>query len=233
MPGSPVPAEIKYHRRNLNAEKCRALNHPNIITIYDIDQVDGADFIAMEFVPGKALNQLIPRKVLRLNEAVKYAIQVADALRAAHAAGILHRDLKPGNVMVNESGMVKVLDFGLAKLTEQGGAGEFTRTETIAEAPETDEGMIVGTVSYMSPEQAEGKKVDARSDILSFGALLYEMLIGRRAFQGDSKMSTLAAIRIYFGSPPGLQYFSFSTGISKSILTIEKPPGLGLSASLR
>jgi Tol biopolymer transport system component/predicted Ser/Thr protein kinase len=176
------------------AKAASALNHPNIITIYDIDQADGADFIAMEFVPGKALDQLIPRKGLRLNEAVKYAIQVADALAAAHAAGIVHRDLKPGNVMVNEKGMVKVLDFGLAKLTEQGGAGEFTRTETIAELSQTDEGMIVGTVSYMSPEQAEGKKVDARSDIFSFGALLYEMLTGRRAFQGDSKMSTLAAI---------------------------------------
>ena len=96
------------------AKAASALNHPNIITIYDIDQADGADFIAMEYVPGKALDQLIPRKGLRLNEAVKYAIQVADALAAAHAAGIVHRDLKPGNVMVNEKGMVKVLDFGLA-----------------------------------------------------------------------------------------------------------------------
>jgi Tol biopolymer transport system component/predicted Ser/Thr protein kinase len=174
------------------AKAASALNHPNIVTIYDIDQADGAGFIAMEFVPGKALDQLIPRKGLRLNEAVKYAIQIADALAAAHAAGIVHRDLKPGNVMVNQNGMVKVVDFGLAKLTERGAAGEFARTETIAAV--SDEGVIAGTVSYMSPEQAEGKKVDARSDIFSFGALLYEMLTGRRAFQGDSKMSTLAAI---------------------------------------
>jgi serine/threonine protein kinase len=176
------------------AKAASALNHPNIITIYDIDQQDGVDFIAMEFVPGKSLDQLIPRKGLRLNEALKHAIQVADALATAHAAGIVHRDLKPGNVMVNDKGLVKVLDFGLAKLTEQGAAGEFARTQTIAETPKTDEGTIVGTVSYMSPEQAEGKKVDARSDIFSFGSLLYEMLTGRRAFQGDSKMSTLAAI---------------------------------------
>ena len=111
---------------------------------------------------------------------------MADALAAAHAAGIVHRDLKPGNIMVTENGVVKVLDFGLAKLTEQGGVGEFARTETIAEAPRPREGMIVGTVSYMSPEQAEGKKVDARSDIFSFGAVLYEMITGRRAFGGDS-----------------------------------------------
>ena len=152
------------------------------------------DFIAMEFVPGKPLDQLIPRKGLRLNEALKYAIQIADALAAAHAAGIVHRDLKPGNIMVSENGLVKVLDFGLAKLTEQGGAGEFARTETIADAPKTDEGTIVGTVSYMSPEQAEARRWTPVSDIFSFGSLLYEMLTGRRAFQGDSKVSTLAAI---------------------------------------
>jgi Tol biopolymer transport system component/tRNA A-37 threonylcarbamoyl transferase component Bud32 len=180
------------------AKAASALNHPNIITIYDIGRTgpeeDAPDFIAMELVNGKALDQLIPRKGLRLNEALKYAIQIADALAAAHAAGIVHRDLKPGNVMVNENGLIKVLDFGLSKLTEHGASSEFTPTETIAEAPKTDKGLIVGTVPYMSPEQAEGKNVDTRSDIFSFGALLYEMPTGRRAFQGDSKMSTLAAI---------------------------------------
>jgi len=180
------------------AKAASALNHPNIITIHDISrsgpEEDASDFIAMELVNGKALDQLIPRKGLRLNEALKYAIQVADALAAAHAAGIVHRDLKPGNVMVNENGLIKVLDFGLAKLTERGASSEFTRSETLTETPKTDEGLILGTVSYMSPEQAEGKNVDSRSDIFSFGALLYEMLTGRRAFQGDSKMSTLAAI---------------------------------------
>ena len=109
------------------ARAASALNHPNIITIYEIDQADGADFIAMEFVAGKALDRLIPRKGLRLNEALNYAIQVADALAAAHAAGIVHRDLKPGNMMVNESGCVKVLDFGLAKLTETGRRVERSR----------------------------------------------------------------------------------------------------------
>jgi serine/threonine protein kinase len=206
LPAEKLADPDRRRRFVQEAKAASALNHPNIITIYDISQtgpeqhasdfiaMEASDFIAMELVNGKALDQLIPRKGLRLNEALKYAIQVADALAAAHAAGIVHRDLKPGNVMVNENGLIKVLDFGLAKLTEYGASSEFTSTETIAEAPKTDKGLIVGTVSYMSPEQAEGKSVDARSDIFSFGTLLYEMLTGRRAFQSDSKMSTLAAI---------------------------------------
>jgi Tol biopolymer transport system component/predicted Ser/Thr protein kinase len=194
LPAEKMSDPERKRRFVQEAKAASALNHPNIISIYDIDQSDGADFIVMEFVLGKTLGQLIPGKGLRLNEALKYAIQISDALAAAHTAGIVHRDLKPGNVMVNENGLVKVLDFGLAKLTERGGAGESATTETIVEGPKTEEGTIVGTVSYMSPEQAEGKKVDARSDIFSFGALLYEMLTGRRAFQGDSRMSTLAAI---------------------------------------
>jgi Tol biopolymer transport system component/tRNA A-37 threonylcarbamoyl transferase component Bud32 len=180
------------------AKAASALNHPNIITIYDIKRTGSeehaSDFIAMEFVNGTALDQLIPRKGLRLKEALKYGIQIADALAAAHSAGIVHRDLKPGNVMVNENGLIKVLDFGLAKLTEHRASSEFAPTETLAEAPKTDQGLIVGTVCYMSPEQAEGKNLDARSDIFSFGSLLYEMLTGKRAFRGDSNMSTLAAI---------------------------------------
>ncbi|HYW42856.1 MAG TPA: protein kinase [Bryobacteraceae bacterium] len=179
------------------ARTASALNHPNIVTIYEIDQAGpaghSADFIAMEFVPGKTLDQLIAHKGLRLNDALQHAIQVADALAAAHAAGIVHRDLKPGNIMVSDAGAVKVLDFGLAKLTEHG-SGEFARTETLTEGPLTDEGVIVGTAAYMSPEQAEGKKVDSRTDIFSFGAVLYEMLTGRRAFGGKSMLSILTAI---------------------------------------
>jgi Tol biopolymer transport system component/predicted Ser/Thr protein kinase len=176
------------------AKAASALNHPNIITIYEIDQAEGVDFIAMEFVPGKSLQQLISRKRLELNEALKYAIQLADALAAAHAAGIVHRDLKPGNIMVNEKGCLKVLDFGLAKLTEQGRAGESDRTQTVAGAPRTFEGTIAGTPSYMSPEQAQGMKLDGRTDIFSFGSLLYELVSGRRAFVGDSTTAVLSAI---------------------------------------
>src|ERR1019366_58668 len=188
LPAAKLSDPERKRRFVLEARAASALNHPNIITIYDIGQAgpegQSADFIAMEFVPGKALDRSIPGKGLRLKETLEYAIKVADALAAAHAAGIVHRDLKPGNLMVNESGCVKVLDFGLAKLTEQGRAGEFGRTETFAAAPRTEEGTIVGTVSYMSPEQAEGKKVDARTDVFSFGAVLYEMIAGRRAFGG-------------------------------------------------
>jgi serine/threonine protein kinase len=196
LPASKTADPARRQRFMQEARAASALNHPRIITIYEIDRENDADFIAMEFVPGRTLDQLITGRGLRIGEALKYAIQIADALAAAHAAGIIHRDLKPPNVMVTEKGDVKVLDFGLAKLMEDATGiteDEHTRTIVAAQA-RTEEGTILGTAAYMSPEQAEGKKVDARSDIFSFGSLLYEMLTGRRAFQGDSKMSTLAAI---------------------------------------
>ena len=192
LPPEKVADPARKARFVQEAKAASALNHPNIIHIYDISSDAGTDFIAMEYVAGKTLNQLIGRKGLSLNETLKYAIQIADALVRAHGAGIVHRDLKPSNVMVDEHGLVKVLDFGLAKLTEAPSTNEATPTETLRAT--TEEGTIVGTAAYMSPEQAEGKKVDARSDIFSFGALLYEMVTGRRAFQGDSRMSTLSAV---------------------------------------
>jgi serine/threonine protein kinase len=142
------------------AQAASALNHPNICTIHEIDCADGITFIAMEFVAGKTLDRLIPRHGLRLREALRYSVQIVDALAAAHKAGIVHRDLKPGNVMMTEQGLVKVLDFGVAKLTESAAPGEDEATRTLK--PTTEEGMIVGTVSYMSPEQAEARKVDGR-----------------------------------------------------------------------
>jgi Tol biopolymer transport system component len=172
------------------ARAASALNHPNIITLYDIGSQRGIDFIVMEYVAGKTVDQLIPRRGMRLNEVPKLAVQMADALAKAHSAGIVHRDLKPTNVMVTEDGLVKVLDFGLAKLSEVESDEAGTRTLP----PQTEEGMIIGTLSYMSPEQAEGRKLDARSDIFSFGSVLYEMATGQKAFEGDSKLSTLAAI---------------------------------------
>ena len=181
------------------AKSASALNHPSIIHIYDIDTAnlpDGpTDFIAMEFVPGKTLDQCIGKNGLSLKDALKYGIQIADALARAHAAGIVHRDLKPANIIVADDGRVKLLDFGLAKLTEKIDNDPESATATMAaQDPQTEEGVIVGTVAYMSPEQAEGRKVDGRSDIFSFGSVLYEMVTGRRAFEGGSKIATLSAV---------------------------------------
>ncbi len=177
------------------AQAASGLNHPNIITVHDIVNEPEGDYMVMEFVSGKTLVDIIPKGGLRPAQSLKYGVQMADALSAAHSAGIVHRDLKPGNVMVTDSGLVKVLDFGLAKLTDRGPVSHIgDNTQTIAEAPLTVEGSIIGTVSYMSPEQAQGKKVDTRSDIFSFGVVFYEMLTGTRAFSGDSALSTLSAI---------------------------------------
>ncbi len=176
------------------AKAASALHHPNIVVVHDIAQDQGEEFIVMEYVQGRTLDEVIGRKGLKLGEALGYAVQIADGLARAHAAGIVHRDLKPTNVMVADDGRVKILDFGLAKLLEEPTGGEETATVRIPDKPETEEGYIVGTAAYMSPEQAEGKKVDARSDIFSFGALLYEMLTGAKAFQRGSQVATLAAV---------------------------------------
>ncbi|MBS1824782.1 MAG: serine/threonine-protein kinase [Acidobacteria bacterium] len=176
---------ISRQRLLREAQAASALNHPNIVTVYDI----GDDWVAMEYVPGENLAHLINGKPLRSKDAHNYARQIAGALAAAHDAGILHRDLKPGNIMVTPDGRVKVLDFGLAKQLHEAGPNDAT-----VKAGLTEKGMLMGTFAYMSPEQAQGKKLDARSDIFSFGALLYEMVTGRRAFDSDSAASTMTAI---------------------------------------
>jgi Tol biopolymer transport system component/tRNA A-37 threonylcarbamoyl transferase component Bud32 len=191
LPADRVADEDRRRRFVQEAKAASALNHPSIVTIHDIAEADGVDYIAMEYVQGRTLDQLIGRKGLKLPEALSFSIQITDALAKAHAAGIVHRDLKPFNIMVTDEGRVKILDFGLAKLT-QPEPEEDDATRTLR--PTTEEGAIVGTVAYMSPEQAEGKKVDARSDIFSFGSVFYEMLTGQPAFKGESKVSTLAAI---------------------------------------
>lgn len=174
------------------AQAASALNHPNIVTIYDIGEENGIDFMVMEYIPGRTIDALIPRNGMRLNEVLRIAIQIAEGLRRAHSAGIAHRDLKPSNIIVSDEGLVKILDFGLAKLVEEAppSADEATRTQR----PETEEGTVLGTVAYMSPEQAEGRKLDVRTDIFSFGVMLYEMLTGRKPFGGDSRLSTMSAI---------------------------------------
>ena len=180
------------------AKAASALNHPNIVTIHDVGADQGVDFIVMEFVEGKSLDRLIPKGGLPVADAVRCGLQIASALGAAHAAGIVHRDVKPANVIVGAGGRVKVLDFGLAKLMERDPGGVLATSDSTATAASiverTRQGVILGTVAYMSPEQAEGKPVDARSDVFSLGAVLYEMLAGRRPFEGDSYLQTLTAI---------------------------------------
>src|SRR5688572_27562441 len=198
LPGESVANPERKRRFALEAKAASALNHPNIITVYDIDVADGVDFIAMEYVAGSTLAELIPPGGMEPALAVKFGAQIADALAAAHQSGIVHRDLKPSNIMVNEHGRVKVLDFGLAKLIAPASDEDATRTAAL----ETRYGAILGTVSYMAPEQAEGKPVDQRADVFSFGVLLYEMVTGVQPFQRDSVPGTLAAI--LRDAPPAL-----------------------------
>jgi len=175
------------------AQAASALNHPNIITLYDIISEGDLQCIVMEYIAGKTLRDLIPAGGMQPAQALQYGTQIASALTAAHSAGIIHRDLKPSNIMVTNTGLIKVLDFGLAKWVDTGLSGQGGEQTTV-EAALTREGSIIGTVSYMSPEQAEGKHVDARSDIFSFGDVLYEMVTGKRAFEGRSGISTLSSI---------------------------------------
>ena len=196
LPAERMADENRRRRFVQEARAASALNHPHIVTIHEIESADGIDFIVMEYVPGKSLDALIPKHGMRLGEALLTAIPIADALAAAHSRGIVHRDLKPANVAVTREGVVKVLDFGLAKLVFQDEESDELETVTkdTAASPLSRPGSIAGTAGYMSPEQATGGKVDARSDVFSFGAVLYEMVTGRRAFAGNSAAETLAAV---------------------------------------
>jgi serine/threonine protein kinase len=190
LPADQVTDLERKRRFVQEAKAASALNHPSIVTVHDIGSDGGTDYLVMEWVDGRTLAELIAANQLKLADVLKYAAQAADALAKAHSAGIIHRDLKPGNIMVSGDGLVKVLDFGLAKLT----APMVTTDDVTCTMAATEDGTILGTIAYMSPEQAEGKMLDARSDIFSFGAVLYEMIARRRAFQGDSKIATLWAI---------------------------------------
>jgi serine/threonine protein kinase/Tol biopolymer transport system component len=175
------------------ARAIAALNHPNIVTIHSIEEANSIRFLTMELVDGQAVSDLIPKGGMPLARLLAIAIPLADALVAAHAKGITHRDLKPANIMVASDGRVKVLDFGLAKLHEGSPAG-FDVVTTLPTQPITSEGHILGTVAYMSPEQAEGKPIDSRSDLFSFGVILYELATGERPFTGDTSVSIIASI---------------------------------------
>ncbi|HSG01613.1 MAG TPA: protein kinase, partial [Vicinamibacterales bacterium] len=173
------------------ARAAAALNHPNIVTIHSVEEADGVPFLTLELVDGETLSSLIPPGGMSLEKLLTIAIPLADAIGAAHQRGITHRDLKPANVMVTGEGRVKVLDFGLAKLKEEAwqAASASLPTQEL-----TGEGRILGTVAYMSPEQAEGRAVDPRTDVFALGVMLYEMATGRRPFTGDTQMSVLSAI---------------------------------------
>src|SRR5262245_12459714 len=192
-----LPADVssdpgRRQRFEQEARSASALNHPNILTIYDIGSHDGTTFIAMELVEGKTLRDVIAAESLTIRKILDYAVQVADGLAKAHAAGIVHRDLKPENVMISKDGFVKILDFGLAKLTESRG-GEGSELPTAIEAA-TQPGTVMGTAGYMSPEQAGGQPLDFRSDQFALGAILYEMATGKRAFHRKTGAETLVAI---------------------------------------
>ena len=174
------------------ARAASALNHPNIVTLHDIASDSGVDYLVMEYVPGKSLDKLVTFRGLPVEEATGYATQIAGALAAAHAAGIVHRDIKPANVIVTAESQVKVLDFGLAKLMER---APLDQGETLTqESTQTQGGMVMGTIAYMSPEQATARPLDHRTDIFSLGVVLYEMLAGRRPFRGESPVETMSAI---------------------------------------
>ena len=194
-----LPAEFTRHadrvrRFGQEAQAASALNHPNIITIYEIGEVDGAHFIATEFIDGQTLREHLKGERLALSAALDIAVQTAAALAAAHEARIIHRDIKPENVMLRRDGIVKVLDFGLAKLTEKSARGEIdTEAATLAKVA-TDPGTVMGTPQYMSPEQARGQVVDARSDIFSLGVVLYEMIAGQPPFDGANAFEVIGEI---------------------------------------
>src|SRR5215831_19263340 len=172
-----------------------SLNHSNIATIHGLEEIDKRHFLVMELVPGETLADRLKRGAIPLAEAIPIARQIADALEAAHEQGIVHRDLKPANVKVRQDGTVKVLDFGLAKAMEPAGATpSASQSPTITSPAMTQAGVILGTAAYMSPEQAKGRTADKRSDVWSFGCVLYEMLTGKRAFDGDDVAETLANV---------------------------------------
>jgi tetratricopeptide (TPR) repeat protein/predicted Ser/Thr protein kinase len=193
-------SETARRRFQREAMAASALNHPNIITIYEINSEDNIDFIVMEYVRGVTLSSVLKKRSLGMEEAIRYCIQIADALTKAHAAGIIHRDLKPGNIMITEDGLVKVLDFGLAKFDASMAPGDKpTDNPETNEMTLTQPGIVTGTVAYMSPEQARGERVDARSDIFSFGTVMFEMLSGQLPFIGPNSIALLHNLHF---SPP-------------------------------
>src|SRR5213592_4330180 len=192
LPSSFSADSDRLHRFEQEACAASALNHPNILIVHDIGTHDGSPYIVSELLEGETLRQRMSGAALAQRRVTDYASQIAHGLAAAHEKGIVHRDLKPDNIFITKDGRVKILDFGIAKLTQPDGS--LSQTEIPTRRVDTDPGVVMGTVGYMSPEQVKGRPVDHRSDIFSFGAILYEMLSGRRAFHGESAADTMSAI---------------------------------------
>jgi serine/threonine protein kinase len=213
LPASFSADADRLRRFEQEAQAAGALNHPNILAIYDVGTHDGSPYVVSELLEGETLRERLAGGALSPRKALEYAIQIAHGLSAAHAKGIVHRDLKPENLFVTEDGRSKILDFGLAKLSSPEMASA-SLTEAPTQAEETEPGTVLGTVGYMSPEQVRGLPSDRRSDIFALGAVLYEMVTGRRAFQSGSKIETLNAIlrddppafsAVKPGAPPALE----------------------------
>lgn len=193
LPAGIANNESSLKRFEQEARAASALNHPNIITIYEIGEAEGAHYIAAEMIEGETLRRRLSREKIPVTEAIEIAAQVASALTAAHQVGIIHRDIKPENIMLRPDGLVKVLDFGLAKLTEPTGLSSGSIQERVARV-DTEPGLVMGTLTYMSPEQARGRDIDTRTDIFSLGVVLYEMIAQQQPFEGDTPSDVIASI---------------------------------------
>src|SRR6185369_5813969 len=224
LPASFSSDADRLRRFEQEAKAAGLLNHPNITIVYDIGSHDGAPYVVQELLEGETLRSELASGRFSARKAIEYAIQIAQGLAAAHDKGIVHRDLKPENPFVTKEGRAKILDFGLAKLTQaESGSGPQTNLPTATAG--TEPGVVMGTLGYMSPEQIKGKPADARSDVFAFGAILYEMLAGRRAFHADSAGETMAAI--LKEEPPDLSVTnqSISPGLERIVRhCIEKNP---------
>src|SRR5712691_3472301 len=206
-----LPVEIAAHpdwmkRFVQEAKTASALNHPNIITIYEIEHIDSVNFIATEFIDGETLRRRMRKAPMKVGEVLDVAAQIAGALSAAHAAGIVHRDVKPENVILRADGIVKVLDFGLAKLTERPPPDSVDAEAATKALVQTEPGVVLGTVAYMSPEQARGLAVDARTDVFSLGVVIYELIAGQAPFGGATRSDLIAAL--LEREPPPLARFT-------------------------